>query len=355
MIGVFVFWRREVAEHEHHDADKTLIEEAHERFKQCQEAEKDQRIVSVEDLNFLNGEQWPDNIKTKRIADGRPCHTINRLPQFVRQTTNPQRANRVSAQVLPVDSKGDIDTAEVLQGIIRHIEVQSNAAVAYDTAAFHAAAMGYGGWYITTEYSDPLSFDQDIRIVRARNPFSIYLGPHQQPDASDIDFGFITEQFTKEEFKQSYPNADASGLDDWKGEGDDEAEWVGQDGGVRVVRYYYREYTSDNLWLVKMAEGPPLPILQSQAKLISGFNENRIIQRRETRIPYIKMAKLNAIEVLERNDWPGRWIPIVRVIGDEVEIEGKVHLSGIVRFAKDPQRRLNYTASAEIEAIALSP
>ncbi|KKK55713.1 hypothetical protein LCGC14_3071800, partial [marine sediment metagenome] len=106
-----------MAEHEHHDADKTLIEEAHKRFKQCQDAENDQRIVSVEDLQFLNGEQWPDNIKTKRIADGRPCHTINRLPQFVRQTTNPQRANRISAQVLPVDSKADIDTAEVLQGI----------------------------------------------------------------------------------------------------------------------------------------------------------------------------------------------------------------------------------------------
>jgi len=351
-----------VAEHEHHDdekavkaADEKLIEEAHERFKQCQEAEKRQRELSVEDLQFLNGEQWPEEIKTKRIADGRPCHTINRLPQFVRQTTNPGRANRVSAQVSPVDSKADIDTAEVLQGIIRHIETQSNAAVAYDTAAFYAAAMGFGYWHYITEYSDPSSFNQDIRIKRIRNPLSVYLDPSiQEPDASDMEFGFIAEQFTKEEFKLAYPEANASGLDDWKGEGDDEAEWVGQDGGVRVVQYYYREYKTDNLWLIQTEKGP-LPILASQAKLLPGFDEKRIIQRREIKIPRIKMAKINAIEVLERSDWPGRWIPIVRVIGDEIEIEGKVTLGGIIRFAKDPQRQVNYMASAETEVIALEP
>lgn len=351
-----------MAEHEHHAddykerkaADDKLIEEAHQRFKQAQEAEKEQREASVEDLQFLNGEQWPEDIKKKRIADARPCHTINRLPQFVRQTTNPGRANRVSAQVLPVDDKGDIDTAEVLQGIIRHIEVQSNAAVAYDTGAFYAAAMGFGYWKIVTEYFDPLSFDQDLRIVRIRNPFSVYLGPHQEPDASDMDWGFITEQLSKEEFELAYPNASATGLDDWKGEGDEEADWL-PDGKVRVVQYYYREYTRDTLWLVQMAEGPPLPMLESQAKLLKDFNEDRIIKRREIKIPRIKIAKLNAIEVLERKDWPGRWIPIVKVIGDEIEIEGKVSLGGIIRHGKDPQRRLNYTSSAETEAIALAP
>ena len=352
-----------MAEHEHHDdekttkaADKELIEVAHERFKQCVDTENEQRLEAVEDLKFLNGDQWPQEIKDQRKGNDRPCHTINRLPQFVRQTTNPQRSNRVSAHVLPVDDKADIPTAEVLQGIIRHIEVQSHAPVAYDTAAFYAAAMGWGYWHITTDYSNPMSFDQDLRIVRDRNPFSIYLDPSlQEPDGSDAEFGFITDQFTKDEFKEVYPNADVAGLEDWQAHGDPESGWVGKDGGIRVVQYYYRHYKRDKLWLVKMAEGPPLPLLESQAKLIPDFDEARIIESRETKIPTIKWCKLNAIEVLERDDWPGPWIPIIKVIGDEIEIDGELHLSGIVRFAKEPQRQLNYFASAETEAIALTP
>jgi hypothetical protein len=353
-----------MAEHEHHDddekkateaADEKLIAEAHERFKQCVDTENEQRLEAVEDLKFLNGDQWPQEIRDQRKGNDRPCHTINRLPQFVRQTTNPQRSNRVSAHVLPVDDKADIPTAEVLQGIIRHIEVQSHAPIAYDTAAFYAAAMGWGYWHITTEYSSPMSFDQDLRIVRVRNPFSIYLDPSlQEPDGSDAEFGFVTEQFaTKEQFKEVYPEADVAGLEDWQAHGDPESDWVGKDGGIRVVQYYYRDYKRDKLLLVETAQGP-LPILESQAKLLN-LDKARIIESRETKIPTIKWCKLNAIEVLERDDWPGPWIPIVKVIGDEIEIEGKLQLSGIIRFAKDPQRQLNYMASAETEAIALTP
>ncbi len=352
-----------MAEHEHHDdeekavkaADEALIEQAQKRFKQCQEAESRNRVAAVEDLRFLNGEQWPEDIRKDRVENARPCHTINRLPQFVRQTTNPQRSNRISAQVLPVDSKADIDTAEVLQGMIRHIEVQSKAAVAYDTAAFHAAAMGWGYWHITRTYSDPMSFDQDIRIKRIRNPFSVYLDPDiQELDGSDADFGFITEQFSRDEFKETYPHADPRSLDDFQGEGDASKEWITDD-EVRVVEYYYREYRRENLWLIKMPKGPPLPILESQAKLLKDFDESRILDSRETEIPRIKWCKINAVEVLERDDWPGLWIPIVKVIGDELEIEGRLYLNGIIRHAKDPQRQLNYMASAETEAIALAP
>jgi hypothetical protein len=59
--------------------------------------------------------------------------------------------------------------------------------------------------------------------------------------------------------------------------------------------------------------------------------------------------------VLEETEWPGKWIPIVKIVGDEYDIDGKIILKGIVRDAKDPQRQFNYMKSAATEAIALAP
>jgi hypothetical protein len=337
-------------------SDQDLIAEAKEQFRQVQDAEHDMRVEALEDLRFLNGDQWDDRIKTERITNDRPCHTINRLPGLVRATTNPQRSNRISSRVLPVDDKSDIETAEVLQGIIRHIHVQSHADLAFDTAAFYAAAMGWGYWHITTEFSNAMSFDQDIVIKRIRNPFSVYLDPSsQEPDGSDADFGFITEQFTKKEFEQAYPDADAKGLDDFRATGDDDADWI-TDQGIRIVQYYYRKRRRETLLMVETPQGP-LPILKSELENLEKQldKELTVIANRETEIPYIKSCKLNAVEVLEQVEWLGLWIPIVKVIGDEIEIDGKLHLNGIIRNAKEPQKQLNWMASAETESIALTP
>jgi hypothetical protein len=65
-----------------------------------------------------------------------------------------------------------------------------------------------------------------------------------------------------------------------------------------------------------------------------------VVKERKSQVPYIKWAKLNGIEVLEQTEWPGKWIPIVPVIGTELDINGKRVLEGVVRNAKDPQRML---------------
>ena len=44
----------------------------------------------------------------------------------------------------------------------------------------------------------------------------------------------------------------------------------------------------------------------------------------------------------ERKPWPGRFIPIVPVVGEEVHIGRRTMRHGIVRYLKDPQRSYNY-------------
>ncbi len=74
----------------------------------------------------------------------RPCLTINKLPQHVRQITNEQRQNRPAIKVLPVDSGSDVEVADMLNGIVRHIEYQSDADTAYDIACESQVVIGEG-------------------------------------------------------------------------------------------------------------------------------------------------------------------------------------------------------------------
>ena len=157
------------------DADK--IAAAKERFEQCQNAEIEARQQAIETLEFLAGNQWPDAAKRERQRWKQPALVINRVDPFVRYITNAMKMNRVGARVIPVDDKADVQTAEVLQGLLRNIEYQSRAAYAYDTATFYAVAMGWGYWLLDRQFSHARTNDQDIVIARVRNPFQVYLDP----------------------------------------------------------------------------------------------------------------------------------------------------------------------------------
>src|SRR5690348_12572974 len=98
--------------------DRDFMALALERFQLAEEAESANRRDSLDDFNFRIGNQWPADIETQRTSDGRPCLTMNRLPQFIYQVTNEQRQQRPSAQVNPVGDGADEETAEIFQGII---------------------------------------------------------------------------------------------------------------------------------------------------------------------------------------------------------------------------------------------
>ena len=58
-------------------------------------------------------------------------------------------------------------------------------------------------------------------------------------------------------------------------------------------------------------------------------------------------------EVVDRKIWPGKYIPIVRVIGEETVIDGQLDRKGHTRALKDPQRTYNYWTSSAVEHVAL--
>ena len=346
------------------EKDKDLLAAARDRMTLAISAWSETREDELEDLRFYAGSpsnhwQWPaDVLATRGSVQGqsinaRPTLTINKLPQHVRQVTNDQRQNRPSGKVIPADDKGDVEVAEIFDGIVRHIEYISDADVAYDTACENQVAYGEGYIRILTEYTDPTSFDQDIKIGRVRNSFSVYMDPMiQDPCGSDAQWCFITEDIPVDEYERQFPNAQPiSSLQD-QGVGDQSvSQWV-NDETVRVADYYYIEHTKKTLNLyygnVSALSGSP----EDKQMVALGMKP---IRSREVDIKQVKYCKINGFEVLERNDWAGSHIPVVRVIGNEFEVDGRLYLSGIVRNAKDAQRMYNYWTSQEAEMLALAP
>lgn len=327
-------------------SDEKIIAQARKHFNLCVDGWNEQRKKALDDFQFRIGDQWPDEIKRERLIDGRPCLTINRIPQFIRQITNDQRQNRPTIKISPVDDKADIETAKIYQGLIRHIWVSSNADVAIDTSLDHSATGGFGFFRIKTDYVSPYSFDLEAKFERISNLMSVYFDPSsKEPDGSDSNFAFIFDELTEEDYKNQYPDSDLSSMQDWKSLGDNSEGWI-SDKAVRVAEYFYREF--EEITLVMLPDGQ---VFKSDD--LEEIPEGS--KQRKAKIPVVKWLKLNGVEVLEETIWPGSYIPVIPVYGEEIIVNGERHLEGVVRHAKDPQRMYNYWKSTETESITLAP
>ena len=324
----------------------------------------DSREDELDDLRFMAGSpdnqwQWPQDVLATRgsvqgqTVNARPCLTINKLPQHVRQVTNEQRQNRPAGKVIPVDDKADMEVAEIYDGMVRHIEYISDADVAYDTACDNQVTFGEGYVRILTKYCDEDTFDQDVFIGRIRNSFSVYMDPTiQDPTGMDAEWCFITEDMTRDEFERAFPDAEPISSIMQRGVGDSAmTQWISRE-TVRIAEYFYKEYTRATL---NLYPGNLTAFAGSQEAAQAEMIGLPVVRTREVDRCQVKWIKTNGYEILEEQDWPGDWIPVVRAIGNEFEVDGRMYVSGLVRNAKDAQRMYNYWVSQEAEMLALAP
>jgi len=346
------------------DSSSSVLATARSRLDMAIGALSESREDEIDDLKFYAGSpdnrwQWPADVLATRGAvqgqtiNARPCLTVNKLPQHVRQVTNDQRQNRPSGKVIPADDHADVEVAEIFNGMVRHIEYISDADVAYDTACENQVSYGEGYIRILTEYCDENTFDQDIKIGRVRNSFSVYMDPTiQDPTGADAKWCFITEDITKDEYQRMYPDSAPITTLQTLGVGDQNlSQWLMED-TIRVADYYYVDYDKATLNLypgnVTAFDGTPE---DKQLKAIYGKPK----RTRESDRVKIKYCKINGYEILEEREWAGKYIPVVRIVGNEFEVDGRLYVSGLVRNAKDAQRMYNYWVSQEAEMLALAP
>lgn len=298
---------------------------------------------------FVPDKQWDEWMRTTRM--GRPCYTVNKLRQAMKQITNDQRQNRPQAKVRPAEG-GDEELAEVRQGLIRGIDSQLDAQRAVDTAFQFAVGGGFGVWRLTTSYQDDGGFDQVIQREEIQNPYSVLFDPSaKKKDRRDARFAFIDSDFARGVFRARWPKAKMVSVSsttektrDWWGERD-----------VRVSEYWYK--TTETVQIVLMSDGAVYDADEVELILdelaATGITEQR---RRYVERDKVWHSIVSGAEILEGpNEWAGRFIPIVPVWGEILSLEGRDKFFGAVRFAKDPQKMLNYQSSTLIEYVGDQP
>jgi hypothetical protein len=329
------------------------ISEAIEFLRQAAEADTTNRAEALDDVKFAAGDQWPVEIQNSRNLEARPCLTINKIDAYVRQICNQQRQQRPRIKCQGMNNETDAKMAQMITGICRHVEVNSNADHAYDTAFDFAVRMGWGYWRVTTDYVRPDSFDQEIYIKPIDNPFTVYFDPNSTaPDGSDAEKCLVTVVMAKENFRKMYPDADDGGSFSARGTGDSNSEWVTKH-DIRIAEYFYTRIESTSLVLLSdgtTAYEDELP--NAETMELAGIYE---VSKRKTFRKSIKWCKVTAMEVLEEGTWAGKYIPIVPTYGQQCVVDNKRKKFGLVRMAKDPQRMYNFWQTSMTESVALAP
>lgn len=330
-----------------------IIREARERLKAALEWESDARARAREDFKFVNGDadngyQWPAPLLKSRELDRKPALTINKTAQHCLQIVNDARQNQVEIRIDPVGDEATYESAQCMQDLVRHIEYQSQAQDVYITAVDFQVKTGIGYWRVLTDYIDDRSFDQEIYIRRIKDPGMVVLDPDiNELDGSDASWGFVYEDVPDAQFEKRYPK--------WKGRSPGAALDTEPDDSippdhVRICEYFRRVEKRDTLYAT--ADGT---VTRSKLgpELAAALDADPQTQKREILTQAIEWFLIIGEEIAEEREWPGRYIPIVRVVGEETIIDGKLDRKGHVRALKDPQRMYNYNASAAVEYGAL--
>jgi hypothetical protein len=316
-------------------------------------ADQENRLEAMADLKFLAGEQWDAQMKAARDASGRPCMTFNRLKQYANSVTGDMRLNPPSIKVRPVDNGADVKTAEIYTGLIRNIEAQTDGAQAYLTGATNAVHCGEGWFGLTYDYVED-SFDMELGFRRISNPFAVVCDAGAtDPTRADAKHMFVTDLYTQAEFKARWPKASMAGFDSGNTEG--WGQWK-QGDFVRVAEYWKRSKTVRKLVLcvdqfvldvTDMEDADAAAIIQMHGGMA---------RERKAEGSKVTSCLMSGMEELDdATVWPGRYIPLIRVAGQEINVGERIVRSGIIRDARAPQQLYNFQRTAMAEMIAMAP
>lgn len=326
-----------------------------EMFETISLSEMDQRTAMLDDLRFGRlGMQWPAEIEKQRRGDNRPMLTINQMPAFIRQVVNDARQNRPQIKVKPVGSKGNVKTSTVFNGIIKNIEAVSKADIAYDTAMDFAVSAGIGYFRIDIEYEDDDTFDQVLRINRIPNVFSVFGDPFsKRADSADWNNSFLVDYVSLDEFQRDYKDAEEV---DWQQTGYLALSnpWLSEE-KIMICESWCREPVKTKLLKLSNGEIIEQVNFKKAKEIIYDPMGITVTATRDGNGHKVMQRLMTGAEILEETEWAGKYIPIIPVYGEEVNVEGRRLFKSLINNAKDAQRMFNYWRTTSTELVALAP
>lgn len=295
------------------DPHAALLSQSQTRWRQAYEAHQQDFQACEQVQQFLAGDQWPEGIQRDRNKTERPCLTLDHLNQYVRHVVNSGLMQSRDVRVLAMSGDADDKVAEILAGMIRQITQTSTAKVAYETGLRHACQTGFGYWRVKVQQI-PQTQLEEITVRKIKDPRMVLMDPFTEyPDGRDAEYVFVLTKLTSKEFEASYPGHPEA--KSWHSmDSSQMLPWIGE-GSMVIAEYYYRDQDGTLKWA----------ILTPDAVLKEGVHH-------------------------------GTLLPIVRVVGEEYEVDGRERKRGLINpSAMDAQRAYNYASSAFIEAVALAP
>lgn len=329
--------------------DEAIILQSLKRWKISEEAESGQREKALEDLKFSIGTgQWDEAVKSSRELEGKPCLVVNRANTFLRQYTGEERQRRPAMIVSPVGENSDEDVADIFQGMLRHTEVISDADYVYDVSYDMMLRIGFAYWRCNPEYIHEKSFKQEPRIQAIDNPFSVLLSPIRNANYCDPLWAHVVQDLGKDEYEEKYPKSKLI-KNGWTTKvGNGMPSWLVKDGGARIGEYWWLELDSRNL--VLLDDGTT----RFRDELPRRFDKGKIVGDRDTVTRKVRWIKHNQIEILERRDYPGRYIPLIEINGLRLHVENTIFKSGLIRDYRDAQRIYDFMVTRAVEQVDLT-
>lgn len=335
-----------------------VIAEAKKRWDRCSEWESPSRERFIDDIRFENGDsdngyQWPNAIRRSREVDARPCLTMNLIRQHNLQISNAARKNKSSLKFLPQGNGATVESAQIFCNVARRIEMISNAQDIYTLARNFQIGGGIGWWRLATRYASAETFDQEIYLLPVNDPLCIYMDPDiKQKDGSDANFAFVFDNIPKGLFEEQFPEYKDSVGQNALSVGSGDSDWISKD-YIRVCEYF-RRVAVDDVLVSFVYQGVRKNILKSKlAPNMMSILDDPLSKKRPVQVEQIEWYLIAGDEIIDSTIWLGKYIPLVRVIGEETIIDGVMDRKGHTRYMKDAQRMFNYNASSQVEFVAL--
>lgn len=311
------------------------------------DAERINREPAEEDNRFSASDQWDENIRKAREDDHRPVLTIDKTGQFVRQVSGDWRKSSPTVEVIPDDDDADPNIASIFDGIIRQIEYKSGAAQVYSWGLECAVRCGIGHWRVGTRYAEGETFDQEVFVERVPDPLSVTWDSGAIAlDRSDAKVCYVSDMIPEADFKRQFKDKSQA---DFPQDADHSSLFWSMGDFVRIASRYTVEMKKTRT--IALLEGGRMIEVKPGTKPGGGIRQVRVIEE-----PCVYHQLMSGNDFLsDKTKLPGRYIPIVPVIGEEVAVDGRLIRRGIVRTLKDPQRLYNLALSSNAEIIGAQP
>ena len=326
------------------ESDRELLDQARERFALAEEAEASERSQQLDALKFRAGNHWPAALRQDNMGEAAEQLTmvIDRLNPMIQQTINAYRKSPLAMRVRPKGGGASKQVADMIEGHLRDIEQQSEAEICYTIALDQAVGQGLGYFRLVREYEDERSFQQVLRIRPIYNRYAVYCDAASvHPAALDLEWAFIIDRWPTSKFMQYY-EVSPQELTLFCGT---DTTWR-TDATVQLAEYYYKTYETQEL--VQLPNGTVLPTKGMP-------NLDPQWPTREARIPTVHWVKMAGNAVLERTVWPGKYIPLIRVEGQRLNVNGEDKRTGMVQAGRDAQVSVDVYSTMEATAIMAAP